>query len=1427
MSARSGSYTADSTSTTLDIDEVTGYKFERDHKNASTINYVDGKGAAAAYNAVGDVDDNNIQQGESTDLDIPGEGMGFYCLNSYNGYSKAGGTKMTGLTGDSRAKLDAYQIASGESIKFIQHAADGAGNSIDYNWTVQGIYSYNSDTQTLINNSTITYTSEAITFNSAGTYYIVINNTGRIELSKINSTGPSRAALAKKARKNKVSSGTTIYLIPGPWASDSAAMYMWYWGDDNSGAWADFSATSYKYNGDVVYSTTLSKNLTSYKIIRNDAGQYDTWSDYWNDSGDQTWSGTNNTLQITQISAYTCSYKNLSTSQFDGWVFIGSNGANSSTFPGTAWTSTGIIRLDAGTDGNAAQKTNVTFNAGDIFKVSYMEGENVLSTTYDYDVVIVNANQTQSDGLKTRYFSSSNAAAASGGNKRILVNETVTASYYIKDVSGYKIYVELGVTSANLTVKAVKFNYNESSHSTDNTVRGTYYSWVGESITTAKLASISLNTSISNYSRVGTSFYSDANCATAITSSFSMTAGKVVYIKMKENSISITLQDSYVPNHNNTNATGTRTTTVTVGAATSYTNDQLKNMWTAVYANPDTRSGYASTFAYKIDGVYTAAYSGSKKSGTLSATTYYVRYVPQTYTLTRKVMFYNNGRTALTGKADIALSNLSINSITSFTTTSPFAQNLHNGTNNLATEAFGYEFYGWQVSYNSGSTWTAVTAGTKPTGNGILAAIFYKLPSSTFYIDASETAAHQPGNENVNDNWNRTMTVYSYAYYSDPDSGVTISNSSSFPGTAATRIFQFYHSIELPNKATTNLNNGYANGSNQTGNIPLQDCLDAGKNMLILGTVYNATYVGWSYGTYVEGWDPKPYVSKSPSETNDFFIVFYNEDGIKFDEAIKMTTGHAEGHESTDQAYKLQIPIQAGTQFAIIRMTTGYKERVNYVYGHESIGSDGGGQLSYVYEEQGDVFGNSSNFAEGLSVDSHNISSTAGMHLFKIKTTGVYDIFINADGVGNNQNKVFFEQCELRLNYSTNNGANWSYRDMYFGDGVVYFSILEDGQQLNTGDYAYVSVKSNNVVSNYGWADLLASDQSKGFCQNSNQKIPAEDSKYSIKFLKSAKYATFVKSVDASLKITFVDMPEEGEGFYICQNDSSYYSFGKAVKMREIDSPGSNADDYYYQYCAYTATAGETIKLMSYIGYTRGEVTSVSGSSSGVSISGSNIITLTNAGLYDIYIKKDGASAILTKRATTTSSFFSLNSYSGMANQNAIKSQNTSIVVKFGISWTAPAAGRTIKIRLIGSNVTKLGLAKTALLADEVSDDTYNSIRTSYYSSLARYSDDVTIGTTASASGSAYFYIIVDYWAGQAITSQTDFKMAVVLFQVKEMEKTVEKKNNSKIKLILLAIILLFATVAAVSITLAAYQPSTVASDSSSEVIDVVVPPGR
>lgn len=1326
---RTGSISNDTAS--LSVDEVTGYKYERDRLTSSTSDY--SNGSSAAVNYVGDAADNNIQEGETTELDIPTHGMGYYVLSSGYSFKLSEGVLMNNVSGDSYAKIDGFKVDSGDQVKFINHTTikDNGTRTVDQLFTINGLFSNDGTTQGLINNSTISLSNNVITINSTGSYYFVLKQSHYVEIAKKNNEGRTPASrknrqdLAKKNAFNQ-SAGDgydRLFLWLGnwwdngkAWHSENARLFVRFKVGSN---WSDYREINYLSgsNSDAVWYTknwnlSVLSSTPSKLTFQRRATDGTT---AWNTTNDLDFNSSSNFYHIT-------GWSGLAANGYSGRAVFKGPDDNNDNYSYSQkdqlylYSSMSTYNGDEITSGTA--KT-ISFTASSTIKVYKRHLKSLFS--------VVGFSQDGSDVWFTA------ASHISGGGSVFSADGSgdVQSSVAISSVSFTFTYTNdstytyaFSFSTYTVTYHYYFKGFDDANATEDTSKRETATAYSNTTFTAKSIPDED------GYNSSG--WFQSSSLSGQTWSSGTLTANKDLYALYEEPAISITLRDCYVPNSSNTNATGTWTLTINdaYGAATVVSKNDLIAKWTTAHSSGNTT--YTGGYNYTIAGIYTSATGGSEHiSGPLTnGATYYVRYIPVQYTLTRKFVLYDGD----TRGAETSLSNLSTNSITALNLTNPINQSLMSTAQIDST--FGYEFSGW---YRNGSV---ISAGTKPSGNWAIEARFTKMDWQTVYFRVDGPAFGSV----VNNGWHLGMDLWVYAFHA---AGNSSAKNGAFPGVKATHLYEFYYSMSLPSACTVDLNNGHDGGTNQTEDISLSDGLAANprKDMILVwgSTTGNNNNLNHSWDVFAQTntiQNGGLYTTDNKTET--YYLNMYDSSGATFESKYQFVTGPVVDGDYTNNAHLLQIPISSGSQFVLTKSNNSSLV-VTSVFGWNEKGDD-----NYSFLERGDQIGGSSTFAQSISTNTNGDvrsvpSSISNNYMFRITKGGIYDIYIN------DSNKVYFTICELKLNVSTtpNQGDPTQY-DMHLGDGEINFAILESGVNLTGDDYVYISIKSNYVTQNFGYGDLFDGDKSSGYCQDSNTAI-TDDTAHWIKILHGARYAAYVGYDESTLKVSFVDMPEKGSGFYICQSDSGYYSFGKSIKMRTIANPSS----YGYQYCAYSSSvSNETIKLKGYKDYAVPEVSSVSGGGATIN-STTHIITLTGApGLFDIYVSTDGTSAVITKRASNAS-FFTLNTYNGTGAKTNTQ-EYTAMVFRVKVKWTC-SKQKNLRMRLTGSNVTKLGVATSGAVNSEYDGAaTYSSVMSTYFSSLAQYTTSglsIISSTSTGTNQTATFYVIVDYWPGQALSS--------------------------------------------------------------------------
>lgn len=709
--------------------EVTGYKIQ---STLGTDGFPDYSSSTVSHKKGGTYETSNNNQAQAdVNFDVPEEGLGYYLIKKnpsdtykykYNDTSYS--WKFNEYSDSDVNYLVIPLITTSKNDTFIVRR-----------------YAYNTSTYSTINEK-LDITKDIGDFNIDATTYEITPTANSITSYKIwinkatkkvsfeepfNVATKNRAALARKPKLNaagpSVEANTVYLLYDSGIYSDNARMWLIAINSSHDeGNWYEFSDSGYKYGDKTIYKCTHNSSMPYFKIIRRNKEHTTTlnWTNELslsNNSNYCTFSGWSGSVMNFSQSAF-------SSVKYDGWVIVGNSSTSGSSFYGKTWDANGAIRLE--NDASNLGKIVVDLKAGDKFKMAYMKGGSVTAEEYNY-YANNSSGSTRMEvygGSVSTYFETD-----SDKNCKVKTGVNIHCTIYFTNVKN----INVNITSS-VTIKAVKFDFNDNFEEIDSTDAGTYETTLGATVNVSTINDLSL-TIPNKYSReTGNYLYNNSDCAVGhrIDTSFIASSNPhIVYIKVKENPITITLKAFYVDQSGDSTGTidNSRILSLTTqfGANSVVTASELYTLWHASYSDNLT---YSST-AYTYNRVDNSSHNGAFVDGTVtSGTILYIRYVRDRYNITLTPSYFESGGNRL---------NLSIQSTQTETilSNSTFSTSKTFGNCEYKDHANGI----WYVFHRVDSNWytdqncTSPYSG-KPTNSFPLYAKMVAYPLTTFYIDA-------------------------------------------------------------------------------------------------------------------------------------------------------------------------------------------------------------------------------------------------------------------------------------------------------------------------------------------------------------------------------------------------------------------------------------------------------------------------------------------------------------------------------------------------------------------------------------------------------------------------------------------------------------------------------------------------------------------
>ncbi len=782
---------------------------------------------------------NNNQDNADLNFDVPVDGLGYYLVKKnpsdtykykYNSTSYA--TKFSEYSTAGVNYLVIESLSTSSSDKFIIRE-----------------YSYNTSTYSTVNQK-VDITKDTGDFNVDSTTYEITPTAGSSTTykiwfnkatKKVSFEGVFNIAsknLAPKSFKKPImrAGGATpedytLYILGNGNTEVSGVRYaIRVTSGTYNDNWYDFSDSGYRYNDNKIYKATVPGSFTDYEIKRDNA--YRSSGDYelWGTSPSYTYSTSTNYL-VENATYMNFDRSSFSSVVYDGWTIVGSSTNSESTFYNKNFSVSDAIRLDSA-EGNNYGKKVVDLRAGDIFKIAYLKN-NTLSEWYGfyYDGGTTDRMEVYG-GSVSSYFTND-------GDNNCVVKTGVSLHctiYFTNNNDDKHINVNI---SSSVIIKAAKFDFEGTFEAVDSTDAASKETILGSTVTKASLNELSF-TIPANYTRVGTDIYTTSACSSSVGTSFvADTNPKIVYIKVQENAISITLEaffsDSLSSSSGTVDSTRTKTLDSQFGANSSITAASLESYWKAAspspaYANKITYSGTSYTFARIDNSSHNGAFS-TTTGASANGNTYYVRYVRDSYDITLTPSYFEPSGERLDFSIQSTQTEVGVLDNSAFSTSKTFDNcEYKDHTNGI-----------WYVFHRADSTWYTDADCTTPLSGNIsssnpspktLYAKMVAYPLTTFYIDADN-----PG-------WNNC-----YLHMWGTLGGVSSTMDTSLTAASITtdsgnKLFR----ISIPTTDITGflIHNGTTSGdSNKTSNVLISSLTASTSKYLYIGSgsPHSATFV--------------------------------------------------------------------------------------------------------------------------------------------------------------------------------------------------------------------------------------------------------------------------------------------------------------------------------------------------------------------------------------------------------------------------------------------------------------------------------------------------------------------------------------------------------------------------------------------------------
>lgn len=880
-------------SSNLTIDNIDGLKKEETIDPAtglpSTSSNITRRSAESE-----EVISTNVDMGtEDIAFDVPSGGLGYYLVKK-----NPAKTYKYVYPNDDNTYSWKFNEVNETNASYLSVTLDSISTNDSF---IIRNYSYNSSQYKTINTK-VEITKDNGNFNVIdGTYEIVPTVEGsytiwlnkntkkvtfeeELNFAELNTASRSKLLEPPKNSAGRASGATaqdkTVYLLydSNLWAAGARIFLV-----EKNGSpehWTEFTASGYRYNDVDIYKATANdvSSINKYCIYRRNPDNTGTW----NSSNDFTDFGTTkNYLTFTGFSGYTI---NVSKSSFkdviyDGWILIGKSGTGSSTFGTGNFAVADAIRLDSPSDpDNNLGQLQLTINTGDKFKVYYMMNGNTSTSNqwFGFDNLQV-YNGTDNHSAISTYFQKDNNT-----DKNIQAKQQIVCTIYFTKENWWDHadrtdkWINVNITSS-VVVKASKFNFEGTYQEVHDSNLAVHSVTLGSTVLVSTINGLSLSNTPTNYTRVGTDIYSDPDCAAGhkITTSFVANVNpKTVYMKFKENAITIYLRDFYVDYAGNSTGTvGSNIMTLDTqfGANTQVTAAALYSWWNGTYSDDLTSGGAKHTYS-RIDN---SSHNGAFVDGLVSdGTTIYVRYVRNSYDMVLTPSYFDPSGTHRLSFSIQETQTQNILDNNAFSTSKTFGNcEYKDHTNGI-----------WYVFYRADSNWYSDqncqnAYSGKPTSGAPLYAKMVAYPLTTFYIDADYAG------------WN-TCNLYMWGSLAGITNTSALSDvvaSKAIATDSGNKLFR----VSMPTESIDGLllQNGSLDGTNQTENIDTADMIDSVSKYLYIGS-NNSNKRPASFKEY-----------KVTTETN---VWIEKKNGNTWEKKIQLNAGDGTGNEYIfESSYRL------------------------------------------------------------------------------------------------------------------------------------------------------------------------------------------------------------------------------------------------------------------------------------------------------------------------------------------------------------------------------------------------------------------------------------------------------------------------------------------------------------------------------------------
>lgn len=1167
-----------------------------------------------------------------------------------------------------------------------------------------------------------------ISVKTAGYYNIyLLKNTYQISVYPLGdlsggsrTTKPVNKVSPKMSRTNGViSNGTHFFVkLPSGWTSNNAVtvIYVWRnWGGNNSNErW--YKLTSSQCKSGYLH-TTIGYSVNKFVLIRYSSfsggssgsgwpGDTNVWNktydqdfrigdsssaSYEGEICDQIWEmGTSTSgIYFTSMTSYITETKLAEAVSFTPGFYIigtGSITLNSETTT-LSWNTTGTIsgvRLTQKTGDNVAEQRDLEFAINTTFKIKYCgpltywvdrkssewygyhkvgDGTGAGNKTCDNTTIV----PMQNDGDDIVIGQAAKLDIYLNSSKYVYLYPRVTVTEKYK--LSYKTYTTASPTttlsSSWTDIKSSEINYNSSYTPTASpTVTGT--SWCG-------------------------TWYSNEAMTTNWNTSTAITTDKNVYTKFTETEYNFVLQIAYTNNAGTSIATTPSTSKATYAGSKSTTisNDALNAMRNEIGYN----SNYTFVGYYKSTSLTNANKVTAISANTITSNkTYYAVFKPSSVTMSFVATYwYNDGSGNYTSLSSY-FSNTTIGTDVGYKTeayATPADQGdlyraLSSNTSILgATRGKGlykFTFDDWYTTSNCTTTYDSQTDSQKtPTANTTIYARMYLTfadqinvyidsststwPSTTVsaYVSSSVSADHSE-KRIVMDKVFTNGAIFKFSLPDDDTDGVVRffdTDQCEDMNTA------YYQTVDIATGLQDSL---YVDGgtSQEHGGNYRGDCTFI--------SIWNRDTVFSEDSKWIQGFTWGNFYGTT-DQGNGYYLVgkksFTGSTALEwsFEAARKMSDGTnhplPSGISGTCIAYYDNITLSQGMEFKIWE----YSTSVGRVAQYNDLNSDPNTSgMAYI------------NASTNIEIKDEVMGDKFSIYLIDVNSTKKIVIYDN-----DQKSYIFFN--EAPETYGGQKAFKMGYGDHTTVANPTNKMICETGIRITEQDvenHVSFAIRDRRAGATtwYDYDDLLNENLVRQGVVSANNNYGDDKDPSSHKYLAANEYGIEFKDagyykfyLTSSGEISVAQLPGDyGEGYYIVPYNTSVGStdeYTNGIKMKTITTNGTSNKAVY---TCYTAKDNLSFYIKAYLSGVEEHAAGVNvfsktlTNTDNATIDSRGVVTLKQAGSYNIYITTANEIAITTY---TAENFFSLNSINNsLTTQGQIKDAQTSIVLEVDFTTT-------------------------------------------------------------------------------------------------------------------------------------------------------------